>query len=252
MTNNSLPARGTGPKLYVALGDSMTIDLYPNQDLGVPLTQVRPIGAASLLFQNDDVLWPEFAGLDLLHTGVANGLGIQAVDGAMLIGYLGTQLSILSAHTRFVTLTIGGNDLFFSYMEDVRGKRLQELVTVLKNSYATAVKEIHARAPQAVVVLSTVYDPSDGTGEMPGVTDLPLCYLHEFNDGVRDIAAQNDFARLADVHQHFLGYGVTASLDNCWYWSGSIIEPAAKGASEIRRCWVEALGIPGNDRHLQV
>ena len=54
---------------YVALGDSMSIDLYPALDAGetdvavalersVLAGNVAPLGAASLLYQNDDARWP--------------------------------------------------------------------------------------------------------------------------------------------------------------------------------------------------
>ena len=54
---------------YIALGDSMSIDLYPALDAGevdvvVALERrpqagnVAPLGAASLLDRNDDARWP--------------------------------------------------------------------------------------------------------------------------------------------------------------------------------------------------
>src|SRR3954469_14021820 len=69
---------------YIALGDSMSIDLYPALDAGeidvaVALERdphagsVAPIGAASLLYQNDDARWPEDQGTDLVtrYPGIA-------------------------------------------------------------------------------------------------------------------------------------------------------------------------------------
>ena len=55
---------------YIALGDSMSIDLYPALDLGetdvaVSLERhpaagrIAPLGAASLLHRNDEAHWPE-------------------------------------------------------------------------------------------------------------------------------------------------------------------------------------------------
>jgi hypothetical protein len=46
---------------------------------------------------------------------------------------------------------------------------------------------------------------------------------------------------LAEVYGHFLGHGVTAPEADRWYWRRSLIEPNARGASEIRRVWMEAL-----------
>jgi hypothetical protein len=57
---------------YVALGDSMSIDLYPAYDiagadeLNFGMAGLRRgLGAASLFFQNDDEIWPEFRHRDL-------------------------------------------------------------------------------------------------------------------------------------------------------------------------------------------
>jgi hypothetical protein len=61
---------------YIALGDSMSIDLYPALDAGeidvaVALERlasvggVAPIGAASLLHQNAEARWPTYIGDDL-------------------------------------------------------------------------------------------------------------------------------------------------------------------------------------------
>ena len=61
---------------YVALGDSMSIDLYPALDAGemdvaVALERstaagaVAPLGAASLFFRNSEQHWPDDLGNDL-------------------------------------------------------------------------------------------------------------------------------------------------------------------------------------------
>jgi hypothetical protein len=91
-------------------------------------------------------------------------------------------------------------------------------------------------------VLTTVYDPTDGTGMLPGLEGygrLPLEYLDRFNDHVRAIATASARTELADVHRHFLGHGVAAPETDRWYWKRSMIEPNARGASEIRRVWLE-------------
>ena len=62
---------------YIALGDSVSIDLYPALDAGEidvavalerdpSVGRVAPLGAASLLYQNAHDRWPEFAGDDLV------------------------------------------------------------------------------------------------------------------------------------------------------------------------------------------
>jgi hypothetical protein len=66
---------------------------------------------------------------------------------------------------------------------------------------------------------------------------LPLEHLERFNDTVRRTAASLPRTMLADVHGHFLGHGVRAPEGECWYWSRNLIEPHARGASEMRRVW---------------
>jgi len=52
---------------------------------------------------------------------------------------------------------------------------------------------------------------------------------------------------LADVHAHFNGHGVTAPESERWYWRRSLIEPNARGASEIRAVWLAALADAATD-----
>ena len=106
------------------------------------------------------------------------------------------------------------------------------------------VETVREELPRATLLLTTVYDPTDGTGKLPGLESygrLPLEYLERFNDTVRRTAASLPRTLLADVHRHFLGHGVKAPERDRWYWSRNLIEPNARGASEIRRVWWEAL-----------
>ena len=46
---------------------------------------------------------------------------------------------------------------------------------------------------------------------------------------------------LADLYAHFLGHGVSAPEAERWYWKRSLIEPNARGASEVRHLWLATL-----------
>jgi hypothetical protein len=110
--------------------------------------------------------------------------------------------------------------------------------------YSDLVDAVREELPQATLVLTTVYDPTDGTGILPGLEDrgrLPLDQLDRFNDLVRKTAQHDDGLVLADVHQHFMGHGHKAPDRERWYWKRNPIEPSARGASEIRRVWWQAL-----------
>ena len=236
--------------LYVALGDSMSTDHYPTCDvrhLDAPPARLDPLGAAALIHANDDARWPEFRrrDLDRLFRG-ARFLNL-AEDGAMIDDVATEELSRLGHDSDdpgiLLTLTAGGNDLLDALGS---GKPLERAVRQIEGRYADLVATMREELPAATLVLTTVYDPTDGTGRLPGLESLgrlPLEHLDRFNEGVRGLAREADHTLLADVHRHFLGHGVSAPEADRWYWRRNLIEPNARGASEIRRVWLDAVGI---------
>src|ERR1700759_4852654 len=89
---------------YIALGDSVSIDLYPALDAGqidvaVALERaktagnVAPLGAASLLYQNSEALWPEETANDLISRYPGIQLVNVAEDGASIGDVFGEQLA---------------------------------------------------------------------------------------------------------------------------------------------------------------
>ena len=236
--------------LYTSVGDSMSTDHYPTcdvRDLDLPPTRLEPLGAAALLYRNDDTRWPEFKGLDLTHLSPGVQFLNLAEDGAMIDDVTTEKLARLghdSSHPGFLlTLTAGGNDLLEAL---TTGRQLDKAVRKIRQRYAELVETIREELPRATLVLTTVYDPTDGTGGLPsmkGIGSLPLEYLDEFNEHVRETADSMTGTVFADVHRHFLGHGVTARETDRWYWRRNMIEPNARGASEIRRVWWEALSV---------
>jgi hypothetical protein len=245
---------------YISLGDSMSIDRYPALELNVrqpgrytaAVGRESPVGAASLLYQNVAELWPEFEGRDLssLYPGI--GRLDLTMDGATVGDVFGAQLPSLgdapSTEGALVTLTVGGNDLLSAYGAQHGRRVLERAVQDIATSYELVVGAIREALPGAALLLTTVYDPSDRTGRIPGVfmdepdERLPLQHLDTLNQRIRDTARRTPGARLADVYAHFLGHGMTAPPKDRWFWASSPIEPGAAGASEIRRVWLEALG----------
>jgi hypothetical protein len=234
--------------LYVALGDSMSTDHYPTCDirqLDVPPGRLDPIGAASLLYRNDDAMWPEFQGQDLESRSPGAEFLNLAEDGAMIEDVATEELARLGHdHDEpdiLLTLNAGGNDLLDAL---TAGGRLGAVVTRVMRRYADLVDTVREVLPHATLVLTTVYDPTDGTGLLPGLEargPLPLEQLQRFNDQVRKTAQRDDGLVLADVHQHFMGHGQKVPERERWYWRRNPIEPSARGASEIRRVWWQAL-----------
>jgi hypothetical protein len=256
-------------ELYVALGDSMSIDRYPSLDLlaeSGPSSQVAralharrgpgagadlPVGAASLLARNVDVLWPEYAGRDLASVAPTAEFRNVTQDGAMLPDVVEAQLPDIPSSSAFalVTLTVGGNDLLMAYGNSRSISTLERAAGEIMRDYERCVGLIRGRLPRARLVLTTVYDPSDGTGFIPGFHEsgppLPLQVLDRVNGQIRRIATSGPAMALADVHAHFLGHGARAASPERWYWPQSMIEPGARGASEIRGVWLDAAGFPG-------
>jgi lysophospholipase L1-like esterase len=234
--------------LYVALGDSMSTDHYPTcdvRDLDAPPGRLDPLGAAALLHRNEDDRWPECRGRDLETLSADVEFLNLAEDGAMIDDVATEELSRLGRDNGdpdiLLTLTAGGNDLLDALGA---GRGLESAVSLAARRYTDLVETVRDELPRARLVLATVYDPTDGTGRLPGLEAygrLPLEQLDRFNQPIREVSRAMPGVVLADVHRHFFGHGVTAPEQECWYWRHNVIEPNARGASEIRRVWWEAL-----------
>ena len=242
---------------YLALGDSMSIDRYPALDANEATGSVGrgpaqlfvelPLGAASLLHRNEPVYWPEFQGRDLLSRYPKIEFTNLASDGATIGDVFGEQLPEIdeSEDSVLLTLTIGGNDLLSAYAGKPSREVMRRAVGDIAEGQRVLIERLRQMLPRALIVATTVYDPTDGTGKLPGVlpgvTKVPLEYLDMYNDSVREVASGDPSLVLADVHRHFLGHGVTVKPKDRWYWRHSLIEPSAEGANEVRRVWLEAI-----------
>jgi len=249
---------------YVALGDSLSIDLYPARSAhpsggdADPATLARGLGAAALLHANDDARWPEFAGRDLRtrHPGIAfhnthvldhaptKPTDHWATDGATTVGVLAYQLHRVPASDEpmLVTVTAGRADVL-----QMTGapKPPPALVDGIAARIERLVRTVRDKLPQATLVVTTAPDPSDGTGALDADTPFAreAAWLAEYNDRLRELAAATPHAVLADAAAHFAGRGNSAPPDDRWFWRGRPAELNARGASELRRVWLEALGM---------
>jgi lysophospholipase L1-like esterase len=244
---------------YIALGDSMSIDLYPaldaratevavNLEWNASAGGVAPLGAASLLHRNDDERFPELAGEDLATRDPGIAFLNLSEDGATVPDVYAEQLDRLEEATAdvrgeqvLVTLTVGGNDLLHALMSRPSASLMKAKARDIVDATAALVSRIAELAPGARLVLTTVCDPTDGTGHAPGVLEddrtIPLEHLATFNDSVRTLAGRTPNAVVADAHAAFFGHGVMAPEEERWYWRRSLIEPGLAGASELRRLW---------------
>ena len=225
--------------LYAALGDSMSIDVYA----GGPGR-----GATSLLHRNRDADFPDWAGRDLGTRGY--DLLDLTYDGATTAGVLGQQLPRLDRRPDLVTITIGGNDLMGAYGDTAAAEAVIALVAERAERILDHLAAGPGDPPRTVV--TTVYDPSDGTGAVPGGglppwPDGPRLVV-ALNDALEELAGRHG-AQVADVHAHFLGHGAQVGDPgrpdprpaNRDLWYCGVIEPNAWGAHEIRRTWWHTL-----------
>ena len=243
---------------YVALGDSMSIDLYPALDAGetdvaVALERdqsagrVAPLGAASLFYRNAESHWPDEIGRDLVSRFPGIGFTNLATDAATIGDVFGGQLPELAPRDdpTLITLTVGMHDVLSALANRPRGALLEAIARDVAKAYDALVEAIGATRPDSLLLLTTVCDPSDRTGVIPGVLPeagrLPLSALDALNAHIRRLAATREGAALADAYLHFLGHGTTAPDDDRWYWRRSPLEPNARGANELRRVWLDAV-----------
>ncbi len=233
---------GTGT-IYVALGDSISIDVYA----GGPGR-----GAASLLAHNRDDDFPEWRGRDLASRGDIR-FHLLALDGATCRTVLDDQmprLASLGLAPTVVTLTIGGNDLLGAYGHTAS---IRAVLGYVAEAVHRMLEELRRRMPtDGQMVVGTVYDPSDGTG------DAHRLGLPPWPEGVEALARLNSTlvglalehgASVADIHGRFLGHGLLAG--DPWQpsarpperdlWYCNLIEPNAWGASQVRAAFWEAL-----------
>ena len=233
-----------GPVVYAALGDSISIDHYA----GGPGR-----GGASLLAHNRDDDFPQWRGRDLATLHPNLDYRLLATDGGTTSTLLDSQLPRLEASAiapNLVTLTIGGNDILAAYGDT---QRAQQIMSVVRSRVGQALVRLRSvlRRHSDPMIVGTVYDPSDGTGDAqrvglppwPQVVDV----LAELNAKLREVAADHG-ARVADIHGYFLGHGLRAGNPaqadprpaNRDLWYCNIIEPNAWGASAVRAAFWDA------------
>jgi lysophospholipase L1-like esterase len=190
--------------VYLAVGDSMSIDDYTDVDGG---------GAASQLARK---LRIELVDL--------------TVDGNTTHGVL-ADLARAPAGADVVTLTAGGNDLLGGDLPRAILRRLHQI--------AQRIEPLGAR-----VIVNTIYDPSDGDDIVGrrelGLSRLAMIELRQrlnaLNRGIAELAAEHDFL-LADIERLFHGHGVAS--DDTWYVQ--VIEPNLAGATAIAENWYQLL-----------
>ena len=179
-----------------------------------------------LLVRNDDRLFPEFQGQDLVSRGPAR-LEHHAVDGATVAGLRSQARDVNPSGPSVAILTVGGNDLLQGLLVD-RGPGI--------DAFALALDAFVRDLPIRPVLIGNVYDPTFGNDALDFTGVEPTLARESYrrmNAAIAAIAARH--GTLVDLHAHFLG-GEPG-------WFTRTIEPSLRGASEIRRCFLRAMPI---------
>ena len=230
---------------YVSLGDSISIDDYA----GGP-----GLGAASLLYSNQDALFPAWIGRDLETRFPGSRFVPLATDGATSATVLHGQIPQLrksGVRPTIITLTMGGNDLLQAFGSEAAARAAHQ---AFQTQAPAVLKELRALAGKdAPILLGTIYDPSDGTGDTAAlqIASWPqaLAWIQQFNETIRQVAASHN-ALLSDIHAHFLGHGLKAGnpaqsnpqpVNRDLYYCG-VVEPNLWGANAIRDLWWQSVG----------
>src|SRR6476620_3421224 len=148
LTGLVAPAHAAAPS-YVALGDSYS----------------SGVGTRSYLDDGTTCQRSVYAFPSLIAAAKGYALILRASSGAKVSDLTSTQLSALSASTRYVTISVGGNDAGFTsvittcaepaWLSDCSGavRKAQGYITnTLPGSLATLYAAIRAKAPNATVV----------------------------------------------------------------------------------------------------
>ncbi len=232
------------PRYYVALGDSISIDDYAG-GLG--------LGGPSLLYKNQDELFPAWRGLDLKTKFPNTRFLLLAQDGATSAAVRYAQLPRLKGlgiRPSLVTLTMGGNDILTVYGNDDAARTAHKAFEENVRAVLTGLREWCGE--NVPIFIGTIYDPSDGTGDAASALGMPwpsaFTYLQAFNATIRAGAKQYS-AILSSVDEAFHGHGLLVGSPlqrehrpanrEMFYLGG--IEPNGWGANALRQMWWEQL-----------
>ncbi len=244
---------------YLALGDGLSADLTPALDLKVAdisvalerdanSGEVPPVGAASLLFENDGERWPDFIGDDLRTLAGCGEIVRLCTDGASLGDIFDAQVLELEPDDAptLITLTAGAIDLLSAVATRPAPARMDAIVQDAVTGVLALAETLHGKFSDLTLMLTTLPDPTDGLGVFPDERDgvaVPAAALLRFNTLLRERGGALPGTLVAEAHAAFHGHGLTAPEAERWFWRRSPHEPSALGASGLRACWLHRLGL---------
>lgn len=264
-----LAATGPSPRellhpfaAYFALGDSMSMDIYPRYDAKDRGNGELGLGAATLLHETLAYRAPQggISGFRIFQNLTEDGAVCKDL-GTQVARISPERLGLRKGEPTLVTITAGGNDLLRTLPLQSFGAAVEEMDRAIEHlSHSLYRLERRLGDYPPTILLANVYDPTDRTGELQiGGTSLDvrlqLRYLDYWNEQVFKVIAK-DHPGLevipVDVWAHFFGHGANGRLGigarlgeelnrchtpNFWYWSRSWIEPGVEGARQLAGLW---------------
>jgi hypothetical protein len=224
--SGALAVAGAGGLTWYARrgGTVLTVYTFGDSILDCGVYNEHGVHPGQLLVRNDDRLFPEFRGQDLSSRGPAR-LEHRARDGATVAGLPSQAAGLRAPDGSIALLTVGGNDLLQGLVLD-SGPGI--------DTFAVALDRFLASLPIRPVYLGNVYDPSfgDDARNFLGIDpDLARRNHRRINDAIATLAAR--YGALVDLHAHFLTGDPS--------WLTRTIEPSLRGASEVRRGFLQRL-----------
>ncbi len=206
----------------------LTVRTFGDSILDCARYNEHRVDPGRLLVENDDALFPEFRGRDLSHRGETR-LDHRAVDGSVVDDLPDQVDGLVVDGPSIALLTIGGNDLLMGLLDD-RGPGIEE--------FARKLGRFLEALPIRPVLIGTVYDPTFGDDDL-NVFGVAPAWGRENHRRINASLAElaKAYGALVDLHRHFL----KGRPD----WFTRTIEPSLTGASEVRRCFLEAIEAGG-------
>jgi acyl-CoA thioesterase-1 len=188
----------------------------------------RGIDPGRLLVTNEDSLFPEFRGRDFFSRGPTR-LDHRASDGSIVEDLPDQTDGLVVEGPSIALLTIGGNDLLSGLLDD-RGPGIE--------GFARMLDRFLQELPIRPILIGSIYDPTfcNDSLNVFGVDPARGRENHRrVNAVLADLATT--YGASVDLHRHFL----RGRPD----WFTRTIEPSLTGASEVRRCFLEAIEAAG-------
>jgi hypothetical protein len=222
---------------YIALGDSISISDYPDQEMGTSGNGAAARFACALF---DEGL--VYSDLNLTRDGAT----CSDIRNHQLVA---AKKFINPNCQSIITLTAGGNDISFRSMRlkarKTTGNEFNTMMNGILREYSDLVLDIRRTFPNSLLMLNTLYDPTDGTEKLPENCGLWADIAPMYSAGRRCLGKyifawgkRLEFATVTDIFTLFDGKGMKIGNREGYYYNQFLIEPGAVGARVIADAWM--------------